>query len=133
MSTTAAQKQSILALAAGAAALASAAQALAATFSDETAPTAKPEPAKAAPKAKPAETPKTEPAKTPAAPAAEPAKPAAVAPAGNDIISQCRAAAKSYAEVYGREGLKEVLKKYTEGTLADVAPEKLPALLAELS
>lgn len=54
------------------------------------------------------------------------------APAG-DIMAQCRQAAKSYAEVYGREGLKEVLSKYTQGTLADVSTDKLPELLKELS
>lgn len=58
--------------------------------------------------------------------------PPAVNGAG-DLQAQCRKAAKGYAEVYGREGLKDVLKKYTEGTLADVPAEKLPELLVALS
>jgi hypothetical protein len=95
------------------------------------------EPAKpAAPKATKAAP--VEPAKTPevkAAPKPVEVKPAATPPTNGsaDILAQCRSAAKSYAEVYGREGLKEVLKKYTEGTLADVPPEKLPELFKELS
>lgn len=50
-----------------------------------------------------------------------------------DLMAQARAAAKSYAEVYGREGLKEVLGKYTQGTLADIPTDKLPEVLKELS
>jgi hypothetical protein len=128
------QKKSILALAAAAAALASATQALAASFETTETP--------AEPAATPAPAKKKTPAAAPAAPAATEtpaaaapvAKPApAAAPAGEDLATQCRKAAKAYAEVYGREGLKEVLTKFTDGTLADVAPEKLPELLKALS
>jgi hypothetical protein len=74
---------------------------------------------KAAPKAAPVVAPK-------AAPVAAPAE-------AEPLATQARKAAKSYAEVYGREGLKAILVKYTEGTLADVTEEQLPALIAELA
>jgi hypothetical protein len=48
-------------------------------------------------------------------------------------MKQARDAAKSYAEVYGRDGLVAVLKKYTKGTLADIPAEQLPELVKELS
>lgn len=71
-----------------------------------------------------------------AAAGASPADVANRAPAAaatGDLMAQCRQAAKSYAEVYGREGLKEVLSKYTQGTLADVSADRLPDLLKDLS
>jgi len=95
-----------------------------------------PEPVKAA-EPKPAKV-----AKVAAAPAPVEHKPPPVAttppPAvngteGGDLQAQCRKAAKAYAEVYGREGLKEVLKKFTEGTLADVTAAQLPDLFKALS
>lgn len=98
--------------------------------------------AAAAPAPKPAKAPKPAPvavaAPAPAAAAPAPAAAATVtvpaaANGAADLMTQTRAAAKSYAEVYGREGLKEVLSKFTTGTVADVPPEKLPELIAALS
>jgi hypothetical protein len=69
-----------------------------------------------------------------AAPAA--AAPTNGAPVADTIMARARAAAKGYAEVYGRDGLVDVLKKYLpgeKGTLADVPADKLPDLLKELS
>lgn len=89
-----------------------------------------PKPAKVA---KPAvvETPK--PATLAPVPVATTPPPAVNGAEGGDLQAQCRKAAKGYAEVYGREGLKEVLKKFTEGTLADVTAAQLPELLKQLS
>jgi hypothetical protein len=61
------------------------------------------------------------------------AAPAAVTNGAEDLPTQARKAAKSYAEVYGREGLKEQLKKFTEGTLADIPAEKLADFIAAVS
>jgi hypothetical protein len=74
---------------------------------------------------------------TPAPVAAAPAAAATNgAPIADTIMARARAAAKGFAEVYGRDGLVDVLKKYLpgeKGTLADVPADKLPDLLKELS
>lgn len=88
----------------------------------------------------PAETPKPAPAakkkETPAPAAAAAAAPEAgksqAGPTG-DLVADARKAAKAYAEVYGREGLKEQLSKFTDKTLADVPADKLPELIKALS
>jgi hypothetical protein len=93
-------------------------------------------PAVEAPAPKPAAAPK--PAKVAKAePTPVAVEKAAAAPtngaAAGDLMAQTRAAAKAYAEVYGREGLVAVLKQFTTGTLADVSPEKLPEVIKALS
>lgn len=66
-------------------------------------------------------------------PAASVAAAPAAAPVGGDLMAEARKKAKEYAEVYGREGLKEMLSKFTTGTLAEVPADKLPDLIKALS
>lgn len=57
----------------------------------------------------------------------------AEAPASGVDPAALKKAAKGYAELYGREGLQEVMKKYTTGTIADIPADKLAAFLADIS
>lgn len=75
------------------------------------------------------------PAKKPAASKPAEEKPKEAAAGDAPLLEQAIAASKGFNELFGREELVKVLKKYLpEGkkTLPDVPEDKLPALIAEL-
>jgi hypothetical protein len=124
------QKSALQALATAAAALAASAQALAASADEP--------PAKAAPAPKAAPPPADEPpTKAAPAPKAAPKAPPKAAPPPSDdtepLPTKARRLAGEYAGKHGREGLKAILVRYTQGSLADVPAEKLLEIIAEFS
>lgn len=138
------QKNALNAIHLAATALVAATGALVASFTADAPEAATPNHTPEAATPAPAETPKrgpgrppkaaaTPPPAEPAAAPAKPAEPAAAAAAPVDLLDQCRKAAQEYAGVYGREGLRAILNKYTDKTMADVPADKLADLLKELS